>query len=63
MIQSIICTVWEIFSIFLIYVLVLSQFIFLLHEELNFLKKEMKKHLYVPYDPKNVGCNIYKTGT
>ena len=23
----------------------------------------MKKHLYVPYDPKNLGCNIYKTST
>ena len=23
----------------------------------------MKKHLYVPYDPKNLGFNIYKTST
>ena len=23
----------------------------------------MIKHLYVPYDPKNLGCNIYKTST
>ena len=23
----------------------------------------MKRHLYIPYDPKNLGCNIYKTST
>ena len=50
----IIHTVWEISSTFPIYALVLYQNNFLLHEKLNFLIKKMKKHLYVPYDPKNV---------
>ena len=49
-----------VFTNFPIYVLVLSQNIFSLHEKLIFLKTELeKKKLYLPYNLKNLGCNSH----
>ena len=47
---------------FLLYVLFV-KFSNIRNEKLNFLKKYMNKHLYAPYDPKNLDCNIYNTST
>ena len=49
------------FLYFPIYVLVLSKNIFFITWKIKFFEKinEKKTHLYVQYDPKNVGCNIY----
>ena len=52
------------FLLFYIYTYrTIANYIFLLHEKSKNSKKFELQHLYVLYDPKNMNCNIYKTGT